>query len=52
VVNAKSLENLEGITWRSVKEGAELLTGGHRIEGKRDYFTTQLFLPMLYLPWK
>lgn len=38
VVNAKSLENLEGITKRSVKEGAELLTGGERIEGRRGYF--------------
>ncbi|HJU94396.1 MAG TPA: NAD-dependent succinate-semialdehyde dehydrogenase [Nitrososphaera sp.] len=38
VVNAKSLENMEGITKRSVKEGAELLTGGERIEGKRGYF--------------
>jgi len=27
VVNAKSLENLEGIIRRSAKEGAELLTG-------------------------
>jgi acyl-CoA reductase-like NAD-dependent aldehyde dehydrogenase len=52
VVNTKSLENLEGIIRRSVKEGAELLTGGERIKGKRAYFTGQLFLPMLYLPWK
>lgn len=38
VVNAKSLENMEGITKRSVKEGADLLTGGERIEGRRGYF--------------
>jgi len=37
VVNAKSLENLKGIIRRSVKEGAELLTGGERIKGKRAY---------------
>jgi acyl-CoA reductase-like NAD-dependent aldehyde dehydrogenase len=38
VVNAKSLENMEGITKRSAKEGAELLTGGERIEGRKGYF--------------
>ena len=38
VVNAKSLENLEGIARRSVKEGGELLTCGERIEGRRGYF--------------
>jgi hypothetical protein len=43
---------LEGIIRRSVKEAAELLTGGERIKGKKAYFTGQLFLPMLYLPWK
>jgi succinate-semialdehyde dehydrogenase/glutarate-semialdehyde dehydrogenase/succinyl-CoA reductase len=31
VVNAKSLENMEGVVNRTVKEGAELLTGGERI---------------------
>jgi acyl-CoA reductase-like NAD-dependent aldehyde dehydrogenase len=38
VVNAKSLENLEGIARRSVKEGGELLTCGERIEGRGGYF--------------
>ena len=37
VVNAKSLENIEGIVKRSLKEGAELLTGGERIK-IRGYF--------------
>jgi acyl-CoA reductase-like NAD-dependent aldehyde dehydrogenase len=37
VVNAKSLENMEGIVKRTVKEGAELLTGGERIKS-RGYF--------------
>jgi acyl-CoA reductase-like NAD-dependent aldehyde dehydrogenase len=38
VVNAKSLENMEGIVKRSVKEGAELLTGGERINGKGYFY--------------
>ncbi len=38
MVNAKSLENLEGITRRSVKGGEELLTCGERIEGRGGYF--------------
>ena len=38
MINTKSLENLEGITGRSVKEGAELLTCGERIEGRGAYF--------------
>ncbi len=38
MVNAKSLENLEGIARRSVKEGGELLTCGERIEGRGGYF--------------
>jgi acyl-CoA reductase-like NAD-dependent aldehyde dehydrogenase len=37
LVNAKSLENMEGIMTRSIKEGAEILTGGERING-RGYF--------------
>ncbi len=37
LVNAKSLENMEGIVTRSIKEGAEILTGGERING-RGYF--------------
>ena len=38
VVSAKSLENMEGIVKRSVKEGAEILTGGERIEGKGYFY--------------
>src|SRR4051795_2311130 len=38
VVNAKSLENMEGIVKRTVKEGAELLTGGERIKNKGYFF--------------
>jgi succinate-semialdehyde dehydrogenase/glutarate-semialdehyde dehydrogenase/succinyl-CoA reductase len=38
IVNAKSLENMEGIVKRTVKEGAELLTGGERIKNKGYFF--------------
>jgi succinate-semialdehyde dehydrogenase/glutarate-semialdehyde dehydrogenase/succinyl-CoA reductase len=38
LVNFKSLENMEGITRRSVKEGAELLTGGKRINSKGYFY--------------
>jgi acyl-CoA reductase-like NAD-dependent aldehyde dehydrogenase len=38
VVNAKSLENMEGVVNRTVKEGAELLTGGERIKNKAYFF--------------
>ncbi|MDQ3909857.1 MAG: NAD-dependent succinate-semialdehyde dehydrogenase, partial [Thermoproteota archaeon] len=38
VVNAKSLENMEGIVKRSIKEGAELLTGGERINDKGYFY--------------
>jgi acyl-CoA reductase-like NAD-dependent aldehyde dehydrogenase len=38
VVNAKSLENMEGIVNRTIKEGAELLTGGERIKNKGYFF--------------
>jgi acyl-CoA reductase-like NAD-dependent aldehyde dehydrogenase len=38
VVNSKSLENMEGIVKRSIKEGAELMTGGERIEGKGYFY--------------
>lgn len=38
VVNAKALESMEGFTKRSLKEGAELLTGGERIQGRKGYF--------------
>lgn len=38
VVNANSLENMEGIVKRSLKEGAELLTGGETIEGNGYFY--------------
>ena len=38
VVNAKSLENMEGIVNRTIKSGAELLTGGQRANSK-GYFS-------------
>src|SRR5919202_1303762 len=38
VVNAKSIENMEGIVKRSIKEGAEPLTGGERITGKGYFY--------------
>ena len=37
LVNAKSLENMEGIVNRSIKEGSDLLTGGEKINS-RGYF--------------
>jgi acyl-CoA reductase-like NAD-dependent aldehyde dehydrogenase len=46
VVNAKSLENMEGIVKRSVKEGAELLIGGERVDKsrRRGYFYSPTIL--------
>jgi acyl-CoA reductase-like NAD-dependent aldehyde dehydrogenase len=38
LVNAKSLENMEGIVNRTIKEGAELLTGGERMKNKGYFF--------------
>jgi succinate-semialdehyde dehydrogenase/glutarate-semialdehyde dehydrogenase/succinyl-CoA reductase len=39
VVNAKALESMEGFTQRSLKQGADLLTGGERLEDrKKGYF--------------
>jgi acyl-CoA reductase-like NAD-dependent aldehyde dehydrogenase len=38
VVNAKSLENMEGIVNRTIKEGAELVTGGKKIKNKGYFF--------------
>jgi acyl-CoA reductase-like NAD-dependent aldehyde dehydrogenase len=43
VVNAKSLENMEGIVNRTIKSGAELLTGGERINGKGYFFKPTIF---------
>ena len=39
VVSAKSLENMQGIVDRSVKEGAVLLTGGGRMKDKGYFFS-------------
>jgi acyl-CoA reductase-like NAD-dependent aldehyde dehydrogenase len=38
LVNAKSLENMEEIVKRSIKEGAELLTGGERFKDKGYFY--------------
>ena len=38
VVNSKSLENMEGIVNRTIKEGAELLTGGERAKNKGYFY--------------
>jgi acyl-CoA reductase-like NAD-dependent aldehyde dehydrogenase len=43
LVNAKSLENIEGIVNRTIKSGAELLTGGERINGKGYFFKPTIF---------
>jgi acyl-CoA reductase-like NAD-dependent aldehyde dehydrogenase len=45
VVNAKSLENMEGIINRTIKSGAELLTGGERmmINNKGYFFRPTIF---------
>jgi len=37
LVNAKAVENIEGVVKRSIKEGAELITGGERVKN-RGYF--------------
>jgi succinate-semialdehyde dehydrogenase/glutarate-semialdehyde dehydrogenase/succinyl-CoA reductase len=47
LVNAKSLENMEGIVNRTVKSGAELLTGGERINGKGYFFKPAIFKSVL-----
>ena len=38
VVNSKSLENIEGIVNRTIKEGAELLIGGERVNNKGYFY--------------
>ena len=38
LVNAKSLNNMESIVAESVKEGAEILTGGERISNDKGFF--------------
>ena len=43
VVNAKSLENMEGVVDRTIKSGAELLTGGERANSIGYYFRPTIF---------
>jgi acyl-CoA reductase-like NAD-dependent aldehyde dehydrogenase len=43
VVNIKSLENMEGIVNRTMKEGAELLTGGERMKDKGYFYSPTIF---------
>jgi acyl-CoA reductase-like NAD-dependent aldehyde dehydrogenase len=47
VVNAKSLENMEGIVDRTIKSGAELLTGGERANSKGYFFRPTIFKNVL-----
>jgi acyl-CoA reductase-like NAD-dependent aldehyde dehydrogenase len=47
VVNAKSLENMEGIVDRTIKSGAELLTGGERADSKGYFFRPTIFKNVL-----
>jgi acyl-CoA reductase-like NAD-dependent aldehyde dehydrogenase len=47
VVNAKSLENIEGIVNRTIKEGAELLTGGKKIKNKGYFFSPTILKNVL-----
>lgn len=47
VVNAKSLENMEGIVSRTIKSGAELLTGGERANSKGYFFRPTIFKNVL-----
>ena len=47
VVNAKSLENMEGIVSRTIKSGAELLTGGERTNSKGYFFRPTIFKNVL-----
>lgn len=47
VVNAKSLENMQGIVNKTVKEGAELLTGGKRIKDKGFFFSPTILKNVL-----
>jgi acyl-CoA reductase-like NAD-dependent aldehyde dehydrogenase len=47
VVNAKSLENMEGIVSRTIKSGAELLTGGKRANSIGSFFRPTIFKNVL-----
>ncbi|MDN5845690.1 MAG: NAD-dependent succinate-semialdehyde dehydrogenase [Candidatus Nitrosocosmicus sp.] len=43
LVNAKSLENMQDIVNRTLKEGAELITGGKRVKTKGYFFSPTIF---------
>ena len=43
LVNVKSLENMQDIVNRTVKEGAELITGGKRVKTKGYFFSPTIF---------
>lgn len=43
LVNAKSLENIQGIVSRTIKSGAELLTGGERPSEQGYFFQPTIF---------
>ncbi|MGH9978906.1 MAG: aldehyde dehydrogenase family protein, partial [Nitrososphaeraceae archaeon] len=43
LVNVKSLENIEGIVDRTIKSGAELITGGERISEEGYFFQPTIF---------
>ena len=48
VVNSKSLENMEGIVNRTIKEGAELISGGgERIKNKGYFFAPTILKNVL-----
>jgi acyl-CoA reductase-like NAD-dependent aldehyde dehydrogenase len=47
VVNAKALESMEGIVSRTIKSGAELLTGGERTNSKGYFFRPTIFKNVL-----
>jgi acyl-CoA reductase-like NAD-dependent aldehyde dehydrogenase len=47
VVNAKSLENMEDIVNRTLKEGSELLTGGERMKNKGFFFAPTILKNVL-----
>jgi acyl-CoA reductase-like NAD-dependent aldehyde dehydrogenase len=47
VVNAKSLDNMEGVVDRTIKSGAELLTGGERANSIGYFFRPTIFKNVL-----
>ena len=47
VVNAKSLENIDRIVKASIKEGAELLTGGEKVKDKGYFYRPTILKKVL-----